>query len=114
MSTIFDRWAIRGHFTDWMRKPERRMELVHEVKRICDVLDLDARLNTTQLIGLIGVSNADKKTYHYVRLGLSWIRKHKIIEGYWMPGPKTNFTFGKPSVIWVNPKSATAGLEGVL
>ncbi len=97
-------WASKGHFTDWERKIERSTGLRAEIVFACQGIPAGEAWTTTALIASIH-PKASKKAKDYWCNGAQYMRRHNLIPGFWRFGPPNKGTFGRPSVLWINPSA---------
>lgn len=114
----FQAWAAKGHWTNWVRKPERASDLKHLVQSELGELHPTERIGTTNLVDCI-LPGLDDIGRAYVTVGLNHLRKTGELEGCFIRGLKNPRTFGHKSLIWLNPNynpetAGTKGLEDVL
>lgn len=106
----FQAWANKGHWTNWVRKPERAEDLKHLVVNELSRMDRADRLGTTALVDRI-LPGLDDIGRAYVTVGLNHLRKEGKLDRCFIRGVKNPRTFGHKSLIWLNPTFPYVGFD---
>lgn len=110
----FQAWAGKGHWSNWVRKPERATDLKFLVWQELAELHHTERIGTTNLVNRI-LPGLDDVGRAYVTIGLNHLRKEGELDGCFIRGAKNPRTFGHKSLLWLNPNHnpETSGIEGL-
>jgi len=106
----FQAWAAKGHWTNWVRKPERAEDLKHLVINELSRLVYTERIGTTNLVDRI-LPGLDDIGRAYVTVGLNHLRKEGKLNRCYSRGVKNPRTFGHRSLIWHSPLIPYVGVD---
>lgn len=105
-SLTFQDWANHGHWSNWQRFPERSEFLLRLVTDHLDRQEPDYVIGTTSLCDAI-LPVLDDIARDYFSGGLTYLRKHGKLDGYFHRSEKQNGrTFGHKTLLWKNPIGA--------
>ena len=109
----FQRWADKGHFTDWTRKPGRIGLVRERAIMFCRLIPPTGSWSSSDLNHAM-FEGINPHARNYLASALQFLRRKKLVDGCWRYGPANAKTFGRPSIRWINPTAGRAGLEDML